>query len=254
MSGFFHEAFFKPVFNLLIWLYNIIPGDDLGIAIIALTIVIKVILFPLSQKSIRSQRALQILQPKIEALKKKYGKERERLAAEMMKLYKEQKVNPLSSCLPLLIQLPFLFAVFRVFGRSLTEVPSELLYPFVMHPGELGTMFLSTIDLTVAAPILGILAGAAQFYQTKQLMHKRAEVKTKEAKDENMMAMVNKQMMYMLPIMTVGFGFYFPGGLMLYWLVTTILTIAQQKLIFSKDDEKGDAPATPKGGEQHATP
>jgi YidC/Oxa1 family membrane protein insertase len=256
MSGFFHEAFIRPIFNLLIWLYNVIPGDDLGIAIIVLTIIIKIILFPLSQKSIRSQKALQTLQPKIETLKKKFNGQREKLAQEMMKLYKEQKVNPLSSCLPLLIQLPFLFAVFRVFGTSLNGDSGILLYSFIMQPGELQTTFLGVLDLVETAPILGILAGAAQFWQTKQLMHTRAEAQTPEvkktAKDEDMMAMVNKQMMYMLPIVTVVFGFTFPGGLMLYWLVTTLLTIAQQKFVFAEKDKKNPDPPAQK--EQHATP
>ena len=100
MSDFFNEAFIRPIFNLLIFIYNTVPGQDLGVAIILLTIVIKLILFPLSQKSIRSQKALQQLQPRIDALKKKYGSQREKMAQEMMALYKEQKVNPLSSCLP----------------------------------------------------------------------------------------------------------------------------------------------------------
>ena len=252
MIELFNEAFIRPIFNLLIWLYNVIPGQDLGVAIIVLTVIIKVILYPLSQKSIRSQKALQTLQPKIDALKKKYSNQRERMAQEMMKLYKEQKVNPLSSCLPLLIQLPFLFAVFRVFGQSLNEDPSAFLYSFIAHPGELNTMFLGQIDLVASAPVLGVLAGAAQFWQTRQLMHTRAEVKKKESKDEDMMAMVNKQMMYMLPIITVVFGFTFPGGLMLYWLVTTLLTIAQQKLIFKEDKPKKDTPPPP--SQQHATP
>ena len=251
----FNELFIRPIFNLLIFLYNTVPGEDLGIAIILLTIIIKLILFPLSQKSIRSQKALQQLQPKIDALKKKYGDQRERMAQEMMNLYKQQKVNPLSSCLPLLIQLPFLFAVFRVFGQSLTEDPATFLYSFVAHPGTLNTTFLGFMDLTVAAPVLGIIAGAAQYWQTKQLMHQRPEVKAKESKDEDMMAMVNKQMMYMLPIMTVVLGFTFPGGLMLYWFVTTLLTIVQQKYIFSKDDDNNKKKNTPPETQnQHATP
>lgn len=252
MSEFFHEGFIRPIFNLLIFIYNVLPVKDLGVAIVILTIVIKLVLFPLSQKSIRSQKSLQQLQPKIDALKKKYGDQRERMAQEMMTLYKKQKVNPLSSCLPLLIQLPFLFAVFKVFGQSLTGDVGELLYSFIANPGELNTIFLGKIDLVTSAPILGIIAGAAQFWQTRQLMHTRTEVKTKDSKDEDMMAMVNKQMMYMLPIVTVVLGFTFPGGLMLYWFVTTILTIAQQKLIFSKDEKKESPPSSPET--QHATP
>lgn len=238
MVALFQEFFFRPIFNLLIWLYNVIPGNDLGLAIIALTIIIKLLLYPLSQQALRSQKALQTLQPKLDELKTRYKNQKERLAQEMMKLYKEQKVNPLSSCLPLLIQLPFLFAVFRVFTRSLTEDQGALIYSFIDNPGVLNNSLLGIIDLSHPAPILGVLAGIGQWIQTKMLQTTKPPVKGKGAKDENMMAMVNKQMIVMMPIITIVFGFTFPAGLMLYWLVTTILTIVQQYILFSRDNKE----------------
>jgi len=111
----FQTFFYQPILNLLVFLYNIVPGNDLGLAIIALTIIIKLILLPLSKKSLKSQKALQDLQPKVEELKRKYKGKKEELGRAMMGLYKDNKVNPMSSCLPLLIQMPFLYAVFWVF-------------------------------------------------------------------------------------------------------------------------------------------
>ena len=162
----------------------------------------------------------------------------------MMKLYSTQKVNPLSSCLPLLIQLPFLFAIFRVFTKGLEPEAMELLYPFIENPGTLNNTFLGIVNLTEPFAIFGILAGAGQYIQTKMLMASRVEKtdRSKPAKDEDMMALVNKQMTYMMPVVTVVLGFTFPGGLMLYWLVTTILTVAQQKILFK--DKKKETPDT----------
>ena len=230
----FQTFFYQPILNLLIFLYNIVPGHDLGIAIILLTVIIKVILLPLSKKSLKSQKELQELQPKIEELKKKYKDNKEELGRAMMKLYKENKVNPLSSCLPLLIQMPFLFAVFRVFRDGFTNGSLDLVYSFVSRPEVVDMMSLGFIDLEKRNITIAILAGAAQFWQTKMLMSKRPKTKDKAAKDEDIAAIMNKQMIYFMPVLTVFFGMSFPGGLALYWLITTVLTGVQQLFVFKK--------------------
>lgn len=164
---------YQPLLNLLVFLYNMVPGHDLGVAIILLTILIKAVLYPLSRQSIHSQKALQDLQPKIEALKKQYKDEKEKLAKEMMTLYKNEKVNPLSSCLPLIIQLPFLIAVYQVFRTGLNSASLSLLYPFIANPGHLNLISLGLLDLAKSNVILAVLTGAAQFWQTKMLTTKR---------------------------------------------------------------------------------
>lgn len=223
----------------MVFFYNIVPYHDLGLAILLLTIVIKVILLPLSKQSIKSQKALQEIQPKIEELKKKYADNKEEMARATMALYKENKVNPLSSCLPLLIQLPFLFAVFRVFrdfgsnGKAL-----DYIYSFISRPDTISSIGLfGLLDLSKPNIVLAVLAGAAQFWQAKMMTTKRPEVKKDGAKDEDMMAMMNKQMIYMMPAMTVIIGISLPGGLSLYWFATTILTGLQQLYVFNKKKE-----------------
>ncbi len=238
MSDIFLTVAYQPVLNLLVFLYNIVPGHDLGIAIILLTIIIKLILLPLSRQSIKSQKSLQDLQPKIDEIKKKYANKKEEMGREMMALYKENKVNPFSSCLPLLIQLPFLFAVFRVFRNGFANGSLDLVYSFITKPEAINTMSLGFIDLSARNIPIAVLAGVAQYWQTKMMMSKKAEVKSPGAKDENMMAMMNKQMMYFMPILTVFIGMSFPGGLALYWLVTTVLTGVQQVYIFKQKDKE----------------
>ncbi|MCD4761821.1 YidC/Oxa1 family membrane protein insertase [bacterium] len=232
----FETYFYQPILNLVIFLINVAPGHDLGIAIILLTIIIKLILYPLSRKSLQGQKALQDLQPKINELKKKYKDNKEAMGKAMMALYKENKVNPLSSCLPLLVQMPFLFAVFRVFRNGM-ENSLDLVYPFIHNPETINYVSLGFIDLSQRNIPIAVLAGLAQFWQSKMMMTKRPQIKTKGAKDEDMTAIMNKQMLYFMPALTVFIGVSFPGGLALYWLMTTLFTGLQQWYIFNKDNK-----------------
>ena len=231
MFELFDLLLFQPLFNLLVFFYNIVPGHDLGVAIILLTVLIKVVLYPLSHQSIKSQKALQDLQPKMEEIKKQHRDNKEAQARALMELYKREKVNPLSSCLPLLIQLPFLIAVFHVFSRGLSSESLGLLYPFIQNPGQLNSLSLGFFDLTKPNLFLAGLTGLSQFWQSKMLVNKK-QPKIPGAKDEDMMAAMNKQMLYFMPIITVVIGASLPAGLILYWLVTTLLTVLQQHLIF----------------------
>ncbi|MDO8667983.1 MAG: YidC/Oxa1 family membrane protein insertase [bacterium] len=241
MSQLFHVIFYEPILNLLVFLYNVIPGHDIGLAIIVMTVIIKLILLPLSKQSIKSQKSLQGLQPKIDELKKKYADNKQEQGKAMMELYKQEKVNPFSSCLPLLIQLPFLWAVFIVFKDGLSNQALNNIYSFVSNPGVINPISLGLVDLSKSNIVLAVLAGAAQFWQAKMMVTKRPEIKSPGAKDENMMAIMNKQMLYMMPILTVVIGMTFPGGLALYWFVTTVLTALQQLYLFKQKDKPADA-------------
>lgn len=236
MSQIFQVMFYEPILNLLVFLYNVIPGHDIGLAIIVMTVIIKLTLLPLSKQSIKSQKSLQSLQPKIDELKKKYSNNKEELGRAMMQLYKQEKVNPFSSCLPLLIQLPFLWAVFQVFREGLSNQALSSIYSFIHNPGTINPISLGLVDLSKPNLVLAVLAGAAQFWQAKMMVTKRPEIKSGGAKDEDMMAVMNKQMLYMMPILTVVIGMTFPGGLALYWLVTTILTALQQLYLFKQKE------------------
>jgi YidC/Oxa1 family membrane protein insertase len=234
MTAFFNVILYQPILNLLVFIYNVIPGQDIGVAIIILTIIIKLLLYPFSLKSIHSQKALQEIQPKIEALKVEYKDKKDELARKMMELYKEEKVSPFSSCLPLLIQLPFLIAVFQVFRVELVNGNLTNLYPFIANPGYLNPVSLGFIDMAQPQILLAVITGGFQYLQMKMLNTKKPPIKTEGAKDENMMAIMNKQMLFMMPIMTVFIGASLPGGLVLYWLITTILTVLMQYFAFRK--------------------
>jgi YidC/Oxa1 family membrane protein insertase len=233
----FQTLFYQPIFNLLIFLYNSIPGHDLGVVIIVLTGIIKLVLLPLSKQSIKSQKSLQNLQPKVDEIKKKYADRKEEMGKAMMDLYKENKVNPFSSCLPLLIQLPFLFAVFQVFRDGLTSQSLSLVYPFISRPESINHIAFGFVDLSIPNIYLAVAAGLAQYWQAKMMIVKKEAMNIKEAKDENMMAAMNKQMLYFMPALTVFIGLTLPGGLSLYWLTTTVLTALQQWYVFKHDED-----------------
>lgn len=237
MGNLFTTVFYQPILNLLILLYNTVSFQDLGVAIILLTIIIKAILWPFGKQSIKSQKALQELQPKLDSLKKEYGDDKVGLSRATMDLYKESKINPLSSCLPLLIQLPFLFAVYRVFSDGLNN-KLDLVYSFIYRPEVVQGIFLGFLDLNKPNIILAVMAGLAQFWQAKMMSTKRPSIKTDGSKDESMTAIMNKQMLYFMPAITIFIGASLPGGLTLYWFVITLLTALQQVLIFKSLDKK----------------
>lgn len=242
ISYIYNLIFYQPIFNFLVWLYDVIPGHDIGLAIIALTIAIRVILFPLFYQSIRSQKALQDIQPKITELRKKYKDDQQKQAAELMNLYKAEKVNPFSSCLPLLIQFPFLIAVYQAFRQGLLSQSLNVLYPFVANPGVINPISLGYFNLAKPSVILAVLAGAAQFWQARMMITKRPPViggkEIEGSKDEKMTAAVNKQMLYFMPIFTVIIGISLPAGLALYWLFTTLLMALQQLWMFRRHKKK----------------
>lgn len=256
MVSIFYTVLYNPLFNTLMYLYGVF-GNDLGIAIIVLTLAIKILLFAPSLSSIKAQKALQETQPKLEAIKKKYQNDKEELGKQLMKFYKENKVNPFSSCLPLLIQLPILIALYRVFFGGLSTDPTTgyLMADQLQHlygplremysNTAIHTQFLGFVDLAKKGNyVLAILSGLAQFFTSRMMSRKKpAPVKTPGAKDENMTAAINKQMLYFLPIITIVFGIQFPAGVTLYWLVSTLFTFLQQLYFFRKKNNN-----TPKQG------
>jgi len=231
----YYTVLFQPIFNLLVFLYNILPGGDIGFAIIVLTILIKLLLWPLMSSSLKSQKAMQELQPKLDALKKEHGENKEALSKAMMAMYQEEKVNPLASCLPLIIQLPILIALYQVLFKGFDASALEQLYSFVYQPEQINNIFLGIIDLGKANWSLAVLAGVLQFFQTRMLMQRQPPkqvAKTEGAKDESMLASMNRSMMYMMPAMTILIGVKLPGGLTLYWVTVTVFSILQQWWVF----------------------
>ncbi len=233
ISVIFNDFLYRPLFNILVFFYNIVPGHDFGIAIILITFLIRLILFPLSRKSIKSRKDLEELQPKIKAIQQKY-KDKSEQAKYLMTVYKEHKVNPASGCLPLLIQLPILFALYRVFIGGTDPNNLSLLYPFIKNPGFLKASFLGLVDLSVANTFLAILAGIFQFIQGK-VMFKTSLPETQPAEQKaNFQKALSRQMIYFMPVITVFIALKFPAGLALYWIISTLFGTGEYLIINRK--------------------
>ena len=230
----YNSILYEPLFNILIFFYNIVPIKDIGFAIILITILVRVLLFPLSKSSIESQKKLQELKPQIDELKAKHKDNKEAFGKATMELYKKEKINPASSCLPLLIQLPILIAVYQVFRLGLSNGSFDVLYSFIPNPGTINSMFLGFINLAEPNTVLALLAGASQYVQSKMIMNIKGDKGKEEKKGGNMADVMGKQMLYMMPLFTVFIGMSLPSGLVLYWLISIVLTVLQQYLIFSK--------------------
>lgn len=249
MSFLFDTLIYHPIYNLLIFIYNIIP--DFGIAIIILTVVIRFFLIPLSKKQIESQKKMQILQPKIKEIQAKYKNDKEKQSKAMMELYKESKANPFSGCLPMIVQFVFLIAIYRVLFNISSAglmVNQADLYGFIANPGQINRLFVGIIDLSSAVEftkiglsslphiVLVVLAAGAQFVQTKMMMAKQPVRKVGTEPDFSEIMM--KQMLFLGPLLTLFIGIKFPAGLALYWLVSTVFMIVQQKKMEALEPKK----------------
>ncbi|MBI2356000.1 MAG: membrane protein insertase YidC [Candidatus Doudnabacteria bacterium] len=226
ISDFFNQILVYPLLNLLVFFYNFIP--DIGAVIILVTVLVRLALLPSFHKSLRHQKALSDLQPKMNEIKEKYKDNKEQQAKAMMELYSTHKVNPLSSCLPLLIQLPILIALYQVFIQSLNGANLQGIYSFVPRPEHIDPMFLGLINLKDRNVWMPALAAALQYFQSRLSLPKVAGT-------DQMSKIMSMQTLYMFPIFTFFIGLQFPAGLTLYWIVTTLFGIAQQYYILRKE-------------------
>jgi YidC/Oxa1 family membrane protein insertase len=239
MSEIFHTVIYEPLYNAVIFFYAGLPIQDFGLAIILTTILIKGLFFSLSNLQIEQQKRMQEIQPKIKALQEKFKDDKEQQTKAIMQCYRENKVNPFAGCVPLIIQLVFFITFYRVIININTQglmVNGDDLYRFVPNPGEIKHVAFGVLDMVKASPLLGALAAIAQYFQTKMVMP--ATPVTTDGKDgagmPDMAAIMGKQMLYLGPALVFFFSFQFPAALSLYWFVSTLLSWAQQKWIFSK--------------------
>jgi len=234
----FNLILYQPLFNILVLLYVYLPVHDFGISIIILTILIRLILYPSMAKSIKSQKVIAELQPRIQEVQRKYREDKEKQAQAMIELYRKEKINPFGSLLPILIQLPILIALYQVFWKGLQPGAMTLLYSFVPNPGTINPISLGLINLGQASLVLAVFAGITQFFQSKMTMPKtphQQKFGTGQGQKRDQMVqfsdMIQKQMLYFFPIFTVFILWRLPAAIALYWIVTSLFSILQQYLI-----------------------
>jgi YidC/Oxa1 family membrane protein insertase len=257
-----HVLLYQPLLNLLVLFYKLL-GQNLGVAIIAMTIFIRLLLLPLTLPSLKASKKIKELSPELEKLKKKHKDNKQALAQAQLKLYQKHGVNPAAGCMPQIIQIIILIALFQAFRQLLVSNGdvinklNEVLYPplQLIKEGKINSSFfyldLTKPDLIVVPEltlfsfkinklpgIFLISAAVVQFISSKLMMGtaSAAQVKAKETKgkEDDMATAMQKQMLFLMPIMTLFIGISFPSGLVLYWLTFSAFLLVQQLIMKRK--------------------
>ncbi len=233
LQSVWNTLLYEPFLNFLALIVSVVPWGDLGIAIIILTIVIKIILYPLSKKSIEGQMKLKVLEPELAKIRNS-GKSKEEQARLTFELYKKNNTNPFSGCLLILIQIPVIFALYYVFFKGL-NFNTESLYSFIPKPENLNTYFLGVIDLSGKSLILAILAGLSQFLQA-YVMPIGGNTNTAGQSDfmQSFAKSMQVQMKYVFPIAVVFISYNISGAIALYWIVSNLFAAGQHVYLNKK--------------------
>lgn len=238
-------------------LYGALFGDDTGwawgLSIVSLVVLIRICLIPLFVKQIKSTRNMQVLQPKMKAIQERYKNDKQRQSEEMMKLYKETGTNPLSSCLPILAQSPFFFALYHVLssiasGKTIGVINQPLLdsarqahifgaplaSTFTDSASEVAALGASLTDVRVVTAIMIVMMSASQFFTQRQLMTKNVDLTVKTPYMQQ-----QKMLMYIFPLIFAVMGINFPVGVLVYWLTTNVWTMGQQMYVINQNPTPG---------------
>lgn len=268
----FDTLIVQPIFNVLLFIYGIVPWNDFGVALIIFTILVRLAMWPMLKKQLHQTRLMRKVQPELKKLKEKTKGNRALEAQLTMELYRERGVKPFSSIGLLFIQLPIFIALFRVI-QILTTSRNEIgkyTYDFmqglgpikelVAHPDKFNEMLFGVVNLTqhaidksygVSVPlfILAVLAAALQYWQSKQLLPKQESKKKlreilkdsasgKDVDQSEVTAIMSGRMILLLPVILFFIGLYLPGALVLYYAMSSLVAIVQQHIVLSKDVEE----------------
>lgn len=232
----FTVLLYQPLFNLLILFYEYVPGRDFGVAVILLTVLIRLLLYPLMAESLRMQKVTAKIQPQMKEIQEKYKDDKEKQAMLIMQLWQENKINPFASILFLFIQIPILWTLYQVFFDGFKEGSLSLLYGFLPNPGTVNPMFLSTVNLSAAFPWFAVIAAVLQYLQVKMMMPPKAVETGKErSQSEQFAEMMRWQSIYIMPVFTALIFWNLPSALGLYWVVSNLFTIGQQYVILKSN-------------------
>ncbi len=241
MISFFKIILFTPLYNLLIWLTNSIPGSDLGLAIIILTIFVKIVIFPLYSTSVRTQIKMKAVESEIKVIKENNKDNLPEQSRLTMELYRREKINPFSSFFVLFIQIPVIISLFYVFRESFT-IQTDLIYSFVSIPNHLNTNFLGFIELTVGHNIvLAFLTGVTQYVQVNLSLPKRDKTPKNSAGasfGQDLAKSMDVQMRYVMPALTAVIAFTLPAAISLYWITSNVFSAIYEVVVIKKIKEQ----------------
>lgn len=236
MSALWNTVFYEPIYNILVFIITNITFGDVGFAIILVTLVVKLILAPLTQKSIKSQILMKRMEPEIKQIKKDFPNKEEQ-AKKTFDLYKKYGTNPFSGCLVVLLQLPIIFALYYVFYNGIS-IKTDIIYSFIQIPTSMQTNFLGLIEMGSQSIFLGLFAGITQFiqgYLSYPPKPKGVEI-VKEIEvnnepkgfQEQLSDSMQMNVKYILPVFIAFIAWKISAAVALYWVVNNIFTIIQE--------------------------
>lgn len=236
ISSFFNVTLYQPLYNGLIFLMDLLPFIDAGVAVVLFTILVKLILFPLSKSAVATQFKMRQLAPELEELKKKYKDDKQEQARQTMELYRENKINPFSSILLIFIQLPIIFALYFVFLKGgLPDIDTDLLYSFVPTPQNVDIMFLGLFNIAEKSFILALAAAVTNFFQIRFSIPKYTPKERKKGEapsfKDDLAKSMNVQMRYVFPVIVLVIAANLAGAIAIYWTTSNLFTIGQELVI-----------------------
>jgi len=232
----FDILLYQPLFNLLILFYEYFPGHDFGVAVILLTVFIRFLLYPLMAESLRVQKVTMMIQPKMKEIQDKYKDDKEKQAMFIMQLWQEHKINPFASFLFLLLQIPILWTLYRVFLDGFKDGSLSMVYGFLPNPGTINATFLGIADLSGPYPAFAVIAAVLQYIQVKMMTPpKPVDTGKEKTQSEQFAEMMRWQSIYVFPALTALIFWGLPSALGLYWVVSSLFTIGQQYVILKSN-------------------
>ncbi len=231
MKTLFFETLYRPLYNILVGLIDILPHADIGFAVIILTILVKVVLFPLSKKSIQTQLIMKDIEKPLKEIREKYKDNPQEQAQRTMAMYRDSGINPFAGILLIFIQLPIVISLYFVFAQSgLPVINPSLLYSFVPTPENIQTTFLGFIDLVSSKSILvALLVLITQAVQIRFSLPKKEDMPTGESEmAKEFMKGLHFQMKYVLPVVTAVVSYTLISVVGLYWIVGNIFATLQE--------------------------
>jgi len=235
MSSIFNTYFYQPLYNGLIALMGLLPWFDVGVIIVLFTIIVKIALFPLSKKAVITQVEMKKLEPELKKIKEKYKNDSQEQARKTMALYKEKKVNPFSSILTTLIQLPIIFALYFVFLKSgLPLINETLKYSFIPTPTNINVLFLGLINITNKSAFLAVLAGISSYFQMKHSIPSLPTPTAEKSFQNELSRSMSMQMKYVFPVIIFVVSLNISGAVALYWITSNLFTLAQEVFVMKK--------------------
>lgn len=242
ISSLFNTTFYNPLYNGLVLLIGTFPWLDLGLAIIIFTLIVKLILFPLSQQSVVTQAKIKRIEPQIKKIKEKY-KDKQEQAVKTMELYKAEKVNPFSGFFLILVQIPIIFALYFIFLRAgFPEINTEIVYSFVKIPEQIKMVFLGFINVSEKSFLLALITGVTQFIQAKLASPKIEPRKDNQGLGADFARSMSLQMKYVFPVIMFFIAYTISAAVALYLATSNIFMIGQELYVRRNLKLKGDEP------------